>query len=400
MNFVLNFVVVIITFCISINNLSAISCSNYFSECMDNICISDKKYKRCNCSELINTAKDLERQQEKKLQSLMDKLEQVEFMGFSKDKLDSIFEDLNQFEAEDSSILDELTDIVAALDTGFYGVDIEDSIYNDYEEEEEITIGEQLFLDTYNKCYYSFKGCQKTNLDLLLNKYTLKIYKDCKSVVENLEKVNKGLTEKEITLNATIIAGSIANQSLMNNYSTPDGCQYALNKCFMTEDVCSDNFKKCLDPTSFVFDSDGKGMIYNKDTLEWFPKIYQIKNKSLWDEFYERQLNKCDSVLQSCQDFKSEVIISYKESFFSAVKYSQMTSMVLFRNSCEIRLTKCLKDAKTIFELEDKDEDEDEKYSTEELMKLFDKPTSGLTDDENLIIEVCKDVKNVCDMIE
>lgn len=261
-------------------------CKAQYTSCMDNYCnVLDDNQGRCSCSKNIKNYEKTEVALKSATEALQDVAQQIQYIGLTKDQIDTLF---SQTEAElamssssDNSQLkndlDRIKDLIVDVKggsassttvTGGVSMDLSglldfnidstgfdlsalfgggnnntDSISNQR--------GEQLYKTATIRCKAAvLNDCsaQGVDISIITNSYDLEIDKQCLVYERNLKEANDNMSSTVRNAKSVLQRARLMVAQNKNAYDLR-GCINALDSCMQDEYVCGTDYEYCLDST-------------------------------------------------------------------------------------------------------------------------------------------------------
>ena len=342
--------------------------------CMDQFCeIKDDSYRRCSCSNRIFDFQDIKENYQEvhdKLAEFSDNLEvvgltreQAAAMKTSSEGEDALMADksaskqllqaiMNSIRGESTSVSGKYQDLnsifVSADMSNAFEMDDMGQIVASYN-------GTALYKAVYSQCRNAVKeDCNDASLQRAVNAYLMAIEQDCNTVEAALQKQQKTLRAATHEGSAMLDLARVENRQ---NHNSDDvaTCLANVEKAIKSEEVCGDDYHKCLDYGQFIDVTTGAPLtgvadFYKLGEILTFKsgenlkdqKLSKLQNNRTFVQFFESKTKKfAESSLDKCVEDADFVWGEYMDKALLDIYYAQQEKVQTIKQSCLDLVAKC-----------------------------------------------------------
>ena len=349
-------------------------CKSAFFTCMDQFCqLKNDSFRRCSCSDRIFDFQDVSESYQKANEQLTEFSENLDVVSMTKEQAsamktasageDALTEDksaskqllqaiMNSIKGEDASVggkYKNLNSITISPDMS-YAFDMDDSgqIIASYN-------GTTLYKAVYSKCRTAVKeDCNSASLQRAVNAYLMAIEQDCNTVESALKAQQKSLKASTHQSSAMLDLARVENRQ---NHNSDDvaTCLTNVESDIQSEEVCGENYHKCLDYGQFIdvttgapltgvadFYKLGELLTFKTDTDLKDQKLSSIQNNRSFVNFFESKTKKfAKNSLDKCTENADFVWQQYLDRALLDIYYAQQDKVKTIKQSCLDLVAKC-----------------------------------------------------------
>lgn len=355
-------------------------CKSAYFSCMDQFCtVKDPNYQRCSCSDRIfdiTSAQSVMQDANAQLTTFTESLDSVGMtaeqaaamkkasegeLALTGDKsssaalLQAIMNSIKGQNTNVGGVYEGLNTINLKMDdsSGFGFVDNGQAIaaYN----------GKNLYTAIYNKCREAVRdSCTDATLQRSVTAYLMAVEQDCNTVQKQLDEAKKTMTASVREAGAMLDLARVKDRQERNS-SDATACLNAVEKAVLSEEVCGENYHKCLDNGKYIDITTGK-------PLEGVVEFYKLQemlnfsaNVSLADQKLAKNPNNRSFVsafetkvkqfakpeLDKCQEISDQVWADYLDKAMLAIYYSQREKVDEIKTGCMDFVSACYMNGST-----------------------------------------------------
>ena len=355
-------------------------CKESFFACMDQFCASKSdEFKRCSCSDRIYDFQDIYETYQKVSANLTEFSENLDVVGMtydqalamktategeialtddtsaSKQLLQAI---MNAIKGEDVSVGGKYKDLnsinISADMTNAFGLDNSGQIIASYN-------GTTLYKSVFPTCKSIVKkDCNDASLQRAINAYLMAIEQDCNTVETALKAQQKSLKASTYENSAMLDLARVENRKKHNSDDIAK-CITNVESAIKSDEVCGENYHKCLDYGQFIDVTTGAPLtgvvdFYKLGELLTFKtaenlenqKLSSISNNRNFVQFFENKTKKfAKPALDKCVENADTVWKQYLDMALLDIYYAQQTKVDKIEQSCFDLVTACYNDQGT-----------------------------------------------------
>lgn len=356
-------------------------CKNAYFACMDQFCaVKDEKYRRCSCSDRIFELDEQQKILEEAAMQINDFNAGLDAVGLDaaqaaamrkategelamgddksagKRILNAIMNSISgsgETKVADSGVLEQLNAVSFGSDSGLFGSDSNGQAIaaND---------GTALYTAVYGQCRGVVRGnCTDDALQRAVTAYLMAVESDCGTVSRMLDENKKKMTAAASESGAMLSLARIEDRRARNALNATE-CLDAVETAIKDEQVCGNDYKKCLDNGEFINKDTGKpfsGVInfymlgelltFDQGTALGDQKLTAIPhNRVFVQNFVQRNKKFADPVLGQCAEFADAVWRDYLDKAMIEIYYAQTEKVREIKNGCFDFVRECYIDGK------------------------------------------------------
>jgi len=349
-------------------------CKTAFFTCMDQFCqLKNDTYRRCSCSDRIFDFQDIFESYEKANEQLSEFSENLDVVGLSKEQAtamktasegeDALMEDktaskqllkaiMNSIKGESATVEGKYKDLnsisITSDISNAFGMDDSGQIIASYN-------GTTLYKAVYPKCRNAVKSdCNNASLQRAINAYLMAIEQDCNTVESALQKQQKTLKAATHEGSAMLDLARIENRQNRNSDDVAT-CLTNVEVAIQSEEVCGENYYKCLDYGQFIdvttgapltgvtdFNKLGELLNFKTGTELKDQKLSQIQHNRQFVQFFENKTKKfAKESLDKCTEDADFVWQQYLDRALLDIYYAQQAKVKTIKQSCLDLIGKC-----------------------------------------------------------
>ncbi len=349
-------------------------CKTAFFTCMDQFCqLKNDNFRRCSCSDKVFDFQDIYETYQKANEQLNEFNENLDVVGLTKEQAiamktasageDALTEDksaskqllqaiMNSIKGEDASVggkYKNLNSITISPDMSYaFGMDDSGQTIASYN-------GTNLYKAVYPKCKNAVKDdCNTASLQRAVNAYLMSIEQDCNTVESALKNQQKSLKASTHQSSAMLDLTRIENR---RNHNTDDiaTCLTNIETAIQNEEVCGENYHKCLDYGQFIdvttgapltgvadFYKLGELLTFKTNTDLQDQKLSSIQDNRSFVVFFETKTKKfAKNALDKCTEDADFVWQQYLDRALLDIYYAQQDKVKTIKQSCLDLVAKC-----------------------------------------------------------
>lgn len=342
-------------------------CKETYFTCMDQFCgLKNDDYRRCSCSNRVyelQEHRDTLTQAGEQLSIFTENLDVVGLTSAQANAMISASEGenaltsdisaskallnaiMNSIRGEDSTVggkYSDLNSITISFDTinAFGTVDAGQAVaaYN----------GQNLYEAVYPSCRNAVRAdCNDASLQRAITAYLMAIEQDCNTV-------QTAIVEKQKKLKSAIREGSamldlarVENRQ-KHNSSDMTTCLNEVESAILSEQVCGENYHKCLDNGEYIDVATGKPItgitdFYKLEKMLTFAdgveaskqKLSKINsNRAFVENFQAKTLKFAEDALDKCVEIRDDVWSAYLDKALLDIYYAQRAKVEEIRQGC------------------------------------------------------------------
>jgi len=349
-------------------------CKTALFTCMDQFCeLKNDNYRRCSCSDRIYDFQDISEKYQKVGEKLTEFSEDLDVVGMTKEQAtamktsspgeDAMTEDktaskqllqaiMNSIRGEDSSVGGKYKDLnsinISADMSNAFGMEDSGQIIASYN-------GTTLYKAVFPKCKNAVKeDCNKASLQRAINAYLMAIEQDCNTVETALKKQQKTLKASTHESSAMLDLARIENRQ-KHNADDVAVCLTNVANAIQSEQVCGNNYHKCLDNGQFIDVTTGAPLtgvadFYKLGELLTFKsgkdlkdqKLSTLQNNRSFVQFFENKTKKfAQDALDKCSEDADFVWQQYLDRALLDIYYAQRAKVKEIKQSCLDLVASC-----------------------------------------------------------
>ena len=349
-------------------------CKSAFFTCMDQFCeMKNDNFKRCSCSDRIYKLQDIYESYEQINTNLAEFTENLNVVGMtyeqakamktategekaltedksaSKQLLQAI---MNAIKGEDASVGGKYKDLnslkISSDITNAFGLDDSGQIVASYN-------GTTLYKSVFPACKSITKDiCNNASLQRAANAYLMAIEQDCNTVESALVNQQKTLKAATHENSAMLDLARIENRRAHNSDDIAT-CIANIEKAITNDDVCGENYYKCLDYGQFIDVTTGAPLtgvvdFYKLGNLLTFKTAENLENQKLssvpdnrkFVQFFENKTKKfAQTALNKCTEKSDDAWREYLDMALIDIYYAQQSKVDKIEQSCFELVTAC-----------------------------------------------------------
>jgi len=349
-------------------------CKSAFFTCMDQFCeLKNDSFRRCSCSDRVFDFQDISETYQKASTQLSEFSENLDVVGMTREQAtamktasageDALIEDktaskqllqaiMNSIKGENASVSGKYKDLNSInLSTDFanaFGMDDSGQIIASYN-------GTTLYKAVYPKCRNAVKeDCNNASLQRAINAYLMAIEQDCNTVETALQKQQKSLKASTHQSSAMLDLARVENRQNRNSDDVAT-CLANVEKAIQSEEVCGDEYHKCLDYGQFIDVTTGAPLtgvvdFYKLGELLTFKAGAELKDQKLstiqgnraFVQFFENKTKKfAKDALDKCTENADFVWQQYLDRALLDIYYAQQDKVKTIQQSCLDLVANC-----------------------------------------------------------
>ncbi len=394
-------------------------CKTAFFTCMDQFCqLKNDDYRRCSCSDRVyefDELRDTLQQASQELTAFTENLDvvgmtaaQATAMRTASEGENALTEDtsaskallqaiMNSIRGEDSSVggkYSDLNSINISFDTvnAFGASDAGQAIaaYN----------GQTLYSAVYPSCRAAVRDdCNDASLQRAITAYLMAIEQDCNTVQTAIEESQKQLKSAVRESSALLDLARVENRQKHNSNDITT-CVNEVEAAILSEQVCGENYHKCLDNGEFIDVTTGAPIagverFYELEQMLTFTsgvdaasqKLAQnTANRAFVQNFENKTKKFAADALDKCTEQADTVWQEYLDKAMLSIYYAQKAKVSEIKQGCFDFVSSCYMNSETGL--------------TDAMKELTGDTTIILQPDNiNLSTEMCRDYINSCDLM-
>ena len=355
-------------------------CKTAFFTCMDQFCeMKNENFKRCSCSDRVYKFQDIFETYQKVNENLTEFSENLDVVGMTYDQAlamktasageEALGDDtsaskqllqaiMNAIKGEDSSVggkYKNLNSINMSSDmTNAFGLDNSGQIVASYN-------GTALYKSVFPTCKSVVQeNCNNASLQRAINAYLMAIEQDCNTVETALKNQQKTLNATTHESSALLDLARVENRRAHNSDDIAT-CIANVESAIKSDEVCGENYHKCLDYGQFIDVTTGAPLtgvvdFYKLGELLTFKttenlenqKLSSISNNRTFVQFFENKTKKfAKDSLDKCTEKSDTVWNQYLDMALLDIYYAQQTKVDSIEQSCFDLVTACYEDQGT-----------------------------------------------------
>jgi len=349
-------------------------CKTAFFTCMDQFCeLKNESFRRCSCSDRVYKFQDIYENYQNVNERLTEFTENLDVVGMTKEQTTAM---KTASEGEDAMTSDKSASkqLLQAIMNAIRGDDA--SVGGKYKNLNSVSItsdmsnafgnadsgqmiasynGTNLYKAVFPKCRTVVQqSCNKSSLQRAINAYLMSIEQDCNTLESALQSQQKSLKAATHESSAMLDLARVENR---RNHNSDDisTCISNIEKAIKADDVCGENYKKCLDNGQFINVSTGApitGVIdfYKLGELLTFKSSENIQNQKLsslaenrnFVKFFEDKTKKfAKDSLTKCSEQADLVWQQYLDMALIDIYYAQQSKVQEIQQNCFDLITAC-----------------------------------------------------------
>lgn len=349
-------------------------CKNAYFSCMDQFCtLKNDDYRRCSCNDRVfdlAARRDVLAQAGEQLTVFTENLDvvgmtaaQAAAMKTASEGENALTEDksaskallqaiMNSIRGEDSTVGGKFTDLNSihiSFDTAnaFGMTDVGQAIagYN----------GKNLYSAVYPQCRQAVKNdCTDAALQRAITAYLMAVEQDCNTVQTAIENTQKQMKSALREGSAMLDLARIENRQ-KHNSSDIATCISAVESAILSEQVCGENYHKCLDNGEYIDISTGKpitgvtdfyklqDMLVFKDGVESADQKLSANanNRTFVKNFEARTKKFAADALDKCVENADIVWQEYLDKALLDIYYAQRDKVAEIKQGCFDYVSSC-----------------------------------------------------------
>lgn len=355
-------------------------CKTAFFTCMDQFCeLKDDKFRRCSCNDRVFDFQNILDNYEEVGVKLTEFAENLDTVGLTREQAtamktasegeDALTADksaskqllqaiMNAIKGEDSSVsgkYQNLNSITIASDiSNAFGLDDMGQVVASYN-------GANLYKAVYPKCKNAVQAdCNKASLQRAINAYLMAIEQDCNTVETALQSQQQTLKASTHESSAMLDLARVENR---RNHNSDDiaACITNVETAIKSEQVCGENYHKCLDYGQFIDVTTGAPLtgvvdFYKLGELLTFKNAENINNQKLsslsnnrqFVRYFENKTKRfAEEALDKCVEQSDTVWKEYLDMALLDIYYAQQSKVDEIQQSCFDLVTACYNNQNT-----------------------------------------------------
>jgi len=349
-------------------------CKTAFFTCMDQFCtLKNDNFRRCSCSDRVYDFQEISETYQKVNEKLTEFSENLDVVGMTREQAtamktasegeDALTEDksaskqllqaiMNAIKGEDASVggkYKTLNSVSITTDmSNAFGLEDSGQIVASYN-------GTTLYKAVYPKCRTIVQeDCNNASLQRAVNAYLMAIEQDCNTVESALQTQKKTLKAATHESSAMLDLARVENHQKHNSDDVAT-CIANIETAIKNEDVCGQNYHKCLDYGQFIDVTTGAPLtgvvkFYELGELLTFKtaenldnqKLSSIANNRKFVQFFENKTKKfAQTSLDKCVDKTDTVWKQYLDNALLDIYYAQRAKVKEIEQSCFDLITGC-----------------------------------------------------------
>ena len=349
-------------------------CKTAFFTCMDQFCaLKNDNFRRCSCSDRVYKFQEIFDTYQQVNAKLTEFSENLDVVGMTREQAlamktasageDALTEDksaskqllqaiMNAIKGDDASVGGKYKDLnsvsIASDVSNAFGLDDTGQIIASYN-------GATLYKAVYPKCRTVVQeDCNSASLQRAINAYLMTIEQDCNTVESALQAQKKTLNASAHEGSAMLDLARVENRQKHNSDDAAT-CITNIEKAITNEDICGENYHKCLDYGQFIDVSTGAPLtgvvdFYKLAELLTFKtaenldnqKLSSIANNRKFVQFFENKTKKfAESALDKCSEQSGVIWQQYLDKALLDIYYAQQSKVKEIQQSCFDLITAC-----------------------------------------------------------
>ena len=352
-------------------------CKAAFFTCMDQFCeMKNDTFKRCSCSDRVYKLQDVYENYQKVSENLSEFTENLDVVGMtyeqaiamktategenaltadksaSKQLLQAI---MNAIKGEDASVggkYQDLNSITIASDvTNAFGLDNSGQMIASYN-------GATLYKSVFPTCKSVVKDdCNNASLQRAINAYLMSIEQDCNTIESALKQQQKTLIASTHENSAMLDLARVENHQKHNSDDIA-ACISNVESAIKSDEVCGENYHKCLDYGQFIdvttgapltgvvdFYKLGEMLTFNTGESLENQKLSSISDNRQFVQFFENKTKKfAQPALDKCVENADTVWQEYLDMALIDIYYAQKSKVDDIEQNCFNLITACYED--------------------------------------------------------
>lgn len=355
-------------------------CKSAYFTCMDQFCqLKNDTYRRCSCSSRIyklSDAMDTLQQAGEQLTTFTENLDtvgmtaaQVTAMRQASEGESALTADtsaskallqaiMNSIRGESTSVGGKYTDLnsvnLSFDTTNAFGITDSGQTIATYN-------GQNLYSAVYPSCRQAVKGdCNDASLQRAINAYLMAIEQDCNTVQTAIENKQKQVKSAIREGSAMLDLARVENRQ-KHNSSDLTTCINDIENSILSEEVCGENYHKCLDNGEYIDIDTGKPITgveqfyklaemlnFSSDVDAAHQKLSKnINNRSFVNSFENRTKKFAANALDKCVEIADEAWSEYLDRAMLAIYYAQQSKVDEIKQECFNFISQCYNDVGT-----------------------------------------------------
>lgn len=355
-------------------------CKAAYFQCMDQFCqLKSDEYKRCSCSSRISDLKSVRENIVETNNRLTEFTENLDVVGMtaaqatamhtasdgenalaadtsaSKALLNAIMKSIRGQDSTVSGKLSDLNSINLSFDTSnAFGITDAGQVIASYN-------GTELYNAVYPSCRSAVTAdCTDAALQRAVTAYLMAIEQDCNTVQTALVNKQKELKGAIREGSAMLDLARVENRQ-KHNSDTLAECINNIESAILSEQVCGENYHKCLDNGEFIDVSTGAPIagvarFYELGNLLKFDntknatdqKLSKITNNQRFVATFETKTKKfAADAMDKCVEIADTAWSEYLDKALLAIYYAQQSKVESIKNGCFDLITACYEDKET-----------------------------------------------------
>lgn len=349
-------------------------CKEAFFSCMDQFCeLKNDSFKRCSCNDRIFDFQEISETYQQANDRLVEFSENLDVVGMTYEQAlamktasegeDALTEDksaskqllqaiMNSIKGGDISVggkYKNLNSITISTDmSNAFGMDDSGQLIASYN-------GTTLYKAVYPKCRNAVKeDCNDASLQRAVNAYIMAIEQDCNSVEAALVAQQKSLKASTHQSSAMLDLARVENR---RNHNSDDiaTCIANVEKAIQSEEVCGEDYHKCLDNGRFIDVNTGKPLtgvtdFYKLKEMLTFrdnsdikdQKLSSIQSNRTFVKYFESKTKKfAKDALDKCTEEADFVWQQYLDMALLDIYYAQQSKVKEIKQSCLDLVAQC-----------------------------------------------------------
>ena len=355
-------------------------CKTAYFQCMDQFCqLKSDEYRRCSCSSRISNLKSIRENIVETNDKLTEFTENLDVVGMtaaqatamhtasdgenalaadtsaSKALLNAIMKSIRGQDSTVAGKLSDLNSINLSFDTSnAFGITDAGQVIASYN-------GTELYNAVYPSCRSAVTAdCTDAALQRAVTAYLMAIEQDCNTVQTALENKQKELKGAIREGSAMLDLARVENRH-KHNSDTLAECINNIESAILSEQVCGENYHKCLDNGEFIDVSTGApiaGVVrfYELGNLLKFDnsknaadqKLSKITNNQRFVAAFETKTKKfAADAMDKCVEIANTAWSEYLDKALLAIYYAQQSKVETIKTGCFDLISACYEDKET-----------------------------------------------------
>lgn len=349
-------------------------CKTALFTCMDQFCaMKNETFQRCSCSDRIYDFQEIYETYQQVSTNLTEFSENLDVVGMTYDQAlsmktasageDALTEDksaskqllqaiMNAIKGEDASIGGKYKDLnsinISSDMTNAFGLDNSGQIIASYN-------GTTLYKSVFPTCKSIVQDdCNNASLQRAINAYLMAIEQDCNTVEAALKTQQKALKTATHENSALLDLARVENRK-KHNANDIATCIANVESAIQSDEVCGENYHKCLDYGQFIDVTTGAPLtgvvdFYKLGELLRFKTAENLENQKLsaisdnrnFVNFFENKTKKfAQPALDKCVENADVVWKQYLDMALLDIYYAQQAKVDKIEQSCFDLVTAC-----------------------------------------------------------